>query len=98
MGTIDMSREHTLSDAAARQRAEAIATSMDAEYGIEWKWAGSVISFVGRSGGKASGVKGALTLQPGRVRIQIDLPMLLSWFADPISDSVRGYLDTLSAP
>lgn len=93
MATIDIRRAHSLSDADARVKAEELARTMEQKLGLSWAWKGDAIEFEAASG-PAKGTKGKVSLPPGEVRVEIDLPFLLKAMKSMIEDKVKTKLDS----
>lgn len=96
MATIDISRNHTLEPAVAKQRAEELAKSMADKLGIVWRWDGDVIKFDAPSG-VAKGATGSVNIDPKKVRVQVDLPFLLRAVKGTVESKITDKLDKLIA-
>jgi len=94
MATIDIRRKHTLDKDAAKQRAEALARSMEDKLGIRWRWEGDNIKFDAPSGA-AKGSNGTVSCTASEVRVEIDLPFLLRAIKGTIEGRVNEKLDEL---
>jgi len=97
MATIDMRRNHKLTVADAKLKAEEFAKGMELKLGLHWKWEGDVIRFNAPSGA-AKGVSGEVGVNSNEVRVQIDLPLLLRALKGTIEGKVKTKLDTLIGP
>jgi putative polyhydroxyalkanoate system protein len=94
MATIDISRAHQLEKDEARKRAEELARSMEQKLGIRWHWEGDRIRFDAPSG-PAKGATGAVSVEPSRVRVEIDLPWLLRAVKGMVEGKINEKLDAL---
>ena len=97
MATIDIRRTHRLSMVEAKEKAEELARGMEQKLGVRWSWSGEVIVFDVPSG-KAKGAKGVVTLAGQEVRVEIDLPFLLSALKGAVRGKVAEKLDKLLGP
>ncbi len=91
MATIDVRRNHTLSKEEARKRAEALATSMQNRFNLDWRWEGDRILFEAPRGA-AKGTKGSVDVSDREVRVQIDLPLLLRVMKGTVESKVQEKL------
>ncbi len=94
MATIDISRKHDLDIDTAKSRAETLARELEGKLGIRWRWEGDAIRFHAE-GGAAKGAKGAVSVSADKVRVEIDLPLLLRAMKGAISGKVEKKLDGL---
>jgi len=94
MATIEIRRPHALDTQTVRQKAEALARSMEDKLGIRWRWEGERIRFDAPSG-TAKGVTGFLSVDASSVRMEIDLPFLLRPMKGMIESKVNVRLDEL---
>jgi putative polyhydroxyalkanoate system protein len=94
MATIDIRRTHTLSLDDAKERAEALARSMEAKLGIRWSWDGDRIRFDAPKGA-AKGATGVVGVDASTVRVEIDLPFLLRAIKGTVESKVNEKLDDL---
>ncbi len=94
MATIDIERQHTLGRDVARERAEKLASGMQAKLGIDWKWDGDKIKF-NASSGAAKGATGTVSVDDKKVRVEIDLPFLLRAVKGTIETRVNDELNKL---
>ena len=92
MATIDIKRSHTLGLDTAKQRAEKLADGMKDKLGIVWRWDGNVIRFDAPSG-MAKGANGTVTVDPGFIRVEIDLPFMLRAVKGTVESKVNEKLD-----
>lgn len=91
MATIDVRRNHTLSKEEARKRAEALATSMQNRFDLDWRWEGDRILFEAPRGA-AKGTRGSVDVSDREVRVQIDLPLLLRVMKGTVESKVQEKL------
>jgi putative polyhydroxyalkanoate system protein len=96
MATIDIKRPHTLDNDEAKRRAEAFASSMQDKLGIRWRWEGDRIRFDAVSGA-AKGASGVVSVHPGSVRVEVDLPFLLRAIKGTVESKINQKLDALLA-
>ena len=94
MATIDIRRSHKLDKEEARRRAEALAKGMEEKLGIRWHWEGDQIRF-DVPGGMAKGATGTVHVDPGDVRVEVDLPFLLRPVKGTVESKINQKLDAL---
>ncbi len=94
MATIDITRAHTLSKDAARQKAEELAKSMEAKLGLTWRWSGDTIRFEAPSGA-AKGTSGDVHVSDKAVRVTVDLPFMLRVMKGTIEGKINEKLNQL---
>jgi len=94
MATIDIRRSHTLDKDEAKRRAEALADGMKDKLGIRWEWEGDKIRFDAPSGA-AKGATGTVHVNPGDIRVEVDLPFLLRAVKGTIESKINQKLDEL---
>ena len=88
MATIEKQRSHSLDDATARERAEAIAGKLKDKYGIGYAWQGSnALTFKGK------GVTGRVELVPGSVAVSVDLALMLRPMKGKIAEAIEQQLE-----
>lgn len=88
MATIDISRSHKLPIEQAKGKAEELAKSMETKLGLVWKWAGDIIEFHAPSG-VAKGAKGEVQVTTEKVRVTVDLPLMLRVMKGTIEDKIQ---------
>jgi putative polyhydroxyalkanoate system protein len=94
MATIDISRSHTLDKDEAKKRAEELAKGMQEKLGIRWHWEGDKIRFDAPSGA-AKGATGQVSVDPSKVRVEVDLPFLLRAVKGMVEGKIKEKLDTI---
>ena len=94
MATIDIKRQHTLDRDEAKRRAEALARGMEEKLGIRWRWEGERILFDAPSGA-AKGVTGMVSVEPGNVRVEVQLPLLLRAIKGTVESKINQKLDAV---
>ncbi len=87
MARIVVERPHHLGREAVREKAEQVAMRLDREYGLHYRWRGDVLEF------KRSGADGRITVDHGRVHIELNLGLLLSAFGPRIKQEIEQTLD-----
>ena len=92
MSTIDISRAHTLDKDEAKKRAESLAKGMEEKLGIRWHWEGDKIKFDAPSGA-AKGATGTVHVDPGAIRVEVDLPFLLRAVKGTVESKISEKLD-----
>lgn len=94
MATIDLTKPHSLTLEAAKQKAEDIARSMSDKLGMNWEWAGDTIHFDATSG-VAKGTKGQVAVTSSDVTVSIDLPFMLRVMKGTIEEKLNEKLSQL---
>lgn len=94
MATIDITKTHTMTLEAAKQKAEDIARSMADKLGMQWSWSGDTIHFDAPSG-MAKGTKGQVAVTGKDVRVAVDLPMMLRVMKGTIEEKLQEKLEQL---
>jgi putative polyhydroxyalkanoate system protein len=93
MATIDIKRTHSFSIAAAKSKAEEFAKILT-PFGLAYKWAGNTCKFNADTG-MAKGASGELVVTAKDVRIQINLPFLLSMMKKTVEDKINQELTNI---
>lgn len=88
MATIDISRDHKLPLDQVRLKAEELAKGLETKLGFVWKWVGDNIEFSAPSG-IAKGAKGELFVMADKVRVTVDLPLMLRVMKGTIEDKIK---------
>lgn len=91
MATIDITQTHKLSLDEAKAKTEEFAKSMEARFGLAWKWDGDRVVFDAPSGA-AKGTKGEVAVTQNNVRIALDLPFMLRMLKGTIEDKIKERL------
>lgn len=94
MATIEMEKPHNIGKDGARQKAEELADRMKEKLGIEWAWAGDAIRFEAK-GGAAKGAKGKVEVSDTKIRVEVDLPLMLRPLKGMVEGKIKEKLDTL---
>lgn len=94
---IDVTKQHTMPLATAKEKTEQIAKNMKSKYGIDYVWNGDLINFCSTSG-LASGVKGFLRVTATTIQVHIELTPYLRMIAgSAITSQVEQYLKDAGA-
>ncbi len=94
MATIEVRRNHTLSTADARKRAQDLATSFEQKLDLKWKWEGDRLVFSAPSG-PARGTHGSVEVSSASVVVKIDLPLMLRVVKGKVEAKVVEKLDKI---
>jgi len=94
MATIEMEKPHSIGKDGARKKAEELADRMKEKIGIEWAWAGDSIKFEAKSGA-AKGAKGRVDVTDSKIRVEVDLPLMLRPLKGMVESRIKEKLDTL---
>ncbi|HOB67298.1 polyhydroxyalkanoic acid system family protein [Ottowia sp.] len=93
MSEITITRTHTLPPRKARQAAEAVASGLRADFGLDYAWDdGNTLSF------RRPGLSGQLTLQRKQVTVQIRLGLIFSPLKASFEREIHDYFDQRFAP
>lgn len=87
MARIDVERPHALGREAAREKAEQLAERLAREYAVRYRWSGDTLEF------KRSGADGRIEVGEDRVRVQLNLGLLLSAMSGSIKREIEEVLD-----
>ncbi|HVK37836.1 MAG TPA: polyhydroxyalkanoic acid system family protein [Candidatus Kapabacteria bacterium] len=87
MATIDIVRTHSLGRAGARKAVDDMAADIASRLQADTTWQGDTLSF------KRSGANGRIDVEEKKVRINIELGMLLSPMRGMIEQQINSYLD-----
>jgi len=87
MARIDVERPHALGREAAREKAEQLAERLAREYAVRYRWRGDTLEF------KRSGADGRIEVGEDRVRVQLNLGLLLSAMSGSIKREIEEVLD-----
>jgi len=93
MATIDIVRSHSLTVAAAKKKAEALAKTL-VQHGLVYKWSGNTCK-LSAPGGMAAGATGELTISAKEVRITIELPFFLSFAKGIVENKINEELNAM---
>lgn len=91
MAGVDITREHDLGAAEAKQRAEPLLEDLRSSFGVNGAWEGDqfVIS---------QPAKGTLDVTDTTVRVQVDLPLFLRPMKGVVESKINESLDHALAP
>ncbi|HZX51543.1 MAG TPA: polyhydroxyalkanoic acid system family protein [Pseudomonas sp.] len=87
MARIDVQRPHSLGREVAREKAEQLAERLAREYAVRYSWNGDTLEF------KRSGADGRIEVGEDRVRVQLNLGLLLSAMSSSIKREIEDVLD-----
>jgi len=87
MARINVERPHSLGREAAREKAEQLAERLAREYAVRYHWNGDILEF------KRSGADGRIEVAEDRVRVQLNLGLLLSAMSGSIKREIEEVLD-----
>ncbi|MEX6503853.1 polyhydroxyalkanoic acid system family protein [Pseudomonas zhanjiangensis] len=87
MARIEVERPHCLGREAAREKAEQLAERLAREYAVRYSWSGDTLEF------KRSGADGRIEVSEDRVRVQLNLGLLLSAMSASIKREIETVLD-----
>lgn len=85
MADIDLSQNHSLGKAGARQKAEALVASLGASYGIKGSWGGDVFTIT-------KPVEGKVTVGETNVRVELSLGFAMRMMKGKIEEEVKKAL------
>ena len=94
MATIEMEKPHNTGKEGARKKAEELADRMKEKIGIEWAWAADTIKFESKSGA-AKGAKGVVIVTDSKIRVEVDLPLMLRPLKGMVESKIKEKLDPL---
>lgn len=87
MATIDVSRSHTMGKDRAREAAEGIAKRLENKLDIKYRWEGDDLKF------ERTGAKGTIFVTDDKVRVAVDLGMMLRPMKGTVEQKIKQYLD-----
>lgn len=87
MARIIVERTHSLGRDAARRKAEQLAANLATDFGVRCQWQGDVLEV------KRSGADGRIEVEENRVRVQLNLGVLLSAMGSNIQGQIERALD-----
>ena len=87
MARIDVQRPHSLGREVAREKAKQLAERLAREYAVRYSWNGDTLEF------KRSGADGRIEVGEDRVRVQLNLGLLLSAMSSSIKREIEDVLD-----
>ena len=87
MARIVVERTHTLGRQAAREKAEQLAAKLVNDYGVRCEWQGDVLAV------RRSGADGRIEVGEDRVRVLLNLGLLLSAMGSSVQAQIEHALD-----
>ncbi|WP_181296268.1 polyhydroxyalkanoic acid system family protein [Pseudomonas sp. Q2-TVG4-2] len=87
MARIIVERTHSLGRDAARRKAEQLAANLATDFGVRCQWQGDVLEV------RRSGADGRIEVEENRVRVQLNLGVLLSAMGSNIQGQIERALD-----
>ena len=87
MPSIDISRPHSLSIAAAKKAVNRVAAHIAEKFEVDSAWQGNTLVF------RRSGVDGHIQVEAKSVRVTVELGFLLMAIRGPIEREIHQYLD-----
>lgn len=87
MARITVERSHSLGRTEARSKAEQLAERLAREYAVSYRWNGDTLEF------KRSGADGRIEVGDDRVRVELNLGLLLSAMSGSIKREIEKTLD-----
>lgn len=87
MARIIVERTHSLGRDAARRKAEQLAANLATDFGVRCQWQGDVLEV------RRSGADGRIEVEENRVRVQLNLGLLLSAMGSNIQGQIERALD-----
>ncbi|AHL73789.1 polyhydroxyalkanoic acid system protein [Stutzerimonas stutzeri] len=87
MARIIVERTHNLGRDAAREKAEQLAGKLASEYGVRCEWRGDVLEV------RRRGADGRIEVEEGRVRVLLNLGLLLSAMGGSVQAQIERALD-----
>ncbi len=87
MARIIVERTHSLGREAAREKAEQLAAKLAAGYGVRYEWQGDVMEI------QRSGADGRIEVEEDRVRVLLNLGLLLSAMGSSVQAQIERALD-----
>ena len=87
MARIIVERTHNLGRDAAREKAEQLAAKLASDYGVRCEWRGDVLEV------RRSGADGRIEVEEDRVRVLLNLGLLLSAMGGSVQTQIERALD-----
>lgn len=87
MAEFRVSKTHNMSREEIREAAEELATELQSEYGLRYRWIGDTATF------NRSGLDGKLSIHDDSISVSIKLGFLASAFERPLKQAVTDYLE-----
>ena len=87
MATIDVTRQHSLGKDKAKEAAEGIAKKLETKLDVKYRWDGDDLRF------ERTGAKGRIHVTDDRVRVEVDLSLMLRPMKGKVEQKIHQYLD-----
>ncbi|HCJ28838.1 MAG TPA: polyhydroxyalkanoic acid system protein [Pseudomonas sp.] len=87
MARIIVERTHNLGRDAAREKADQLAAKLASEYGMRCEWQGDVLEV------RRSGADGRIEVEEDRVRVLLNLGLMLSALGSSVQVQIERALD-----
>ncbi len=87
MARIIVERTHNLGRDAAREKADQLAAKLASEYGVRCEWQGDVLEV------RRSGADGRIEVEEDRVRVLLNLGLMLSALGSSVQAQIERALD-----
>jgi putative polyhydroxyalkanoate system protein len=87
MPSIDISRPHSMTVAAAKKSVNRVAKHIAEKFEVDSAWQGDTLVF------RRSGVDGQIRVEPKSVRVTVELGFLLLAVRGSVEKEIRRYLD-----
>lgn len=91
MASVDITREHDLGVAEAKQRAQPMLDDLKSSFGVSGAWEGDQFVIT-------QPAKGSLDVTDTTVRVQVDLPLFLRPMKGVVESKINESLDEALAP
>lgn len=87
MARIIVERNHSLGREAAREKAEQLAAKLERDFGVRCEWQGDVLEV------RRSGADGRIEVEEHRVRVLLNLGLLMSAMGASVQAQIERALD-----
>lgn len=87
MPSIDITRPHSLSVAAAKKAVNRVAAQIAEKFEVDSAWQGNTLVF------RRGGVDGQIQVEPKSVRVTVELGFLLMALRGTVEREIRRYLE-----
>ncbi|HBS78037.1 MAG: polyhydroxyalkanoic acid system protein [Pseudomonas sp.] len=87
MARIIVERNHSLGRDAARVKAEQLAAKLERDFGVRCEWQGDVLEV------RRSGADGRIEVEEDRVRVLLNLGLLMSAMSTSVQAQIERALD-----
>ncbi|MCP9340048.1 MULTISPECIES: polyhydroxyalkanoic acid system family protein [Stutzerimonas] len=87
MARIIVERNHSLGRDAAREKAEQLAAKLERDFGVRCEWKGDVLEV------RRSGADGRIEVEEDRVRVLLNLGLLMSAMGASVQAQIERALD-----